>query len=168
MALSSSSEGQQPQQRSPLELATLFRVQAMLWNMPRPGSQDYSDLTEFDLECVRHAGLSALEYLQKSDEHLRVHLEEIVDTLTTLRYGVSSGGDIEYIRTAMVPTQKNLPKHYPVYMQEQTQYALLMLEKHDKLLKQGMTREQENSVVFFTQCLQRLLQKAQTKMTRRR
>ncbi|CAE7392151.1 unnamed protein product, partial [Symbiodinium sp. CCMP2456] len=117
----------------------LKRVESMLNNMPAPGSEGFQDLTDFSFEAIRNGGLHTFQHLPQEVSHLRRQVEEIVDTLTTIRYGVDTEGGVRYIRTGFVfPREKQL-LNLPAYVQHDTGYALSQVEQHRCMFVNGLS-----------------------------
>ena len=132
------------------------RVEKMLYNMPDPGTEGFQDLTDFSFEAIRNGGLHTFQHLPEEVSHLRRQVEEIVDTLTSIRYGVDMEGSVHYIRTGFVFPQEKQLLNLPAYVQHDTRYALSQVDKHRGMFVNGLSEAETarfDDFVMALRCL---------------
>ena len=107
------------------EERVIRRVRVLMKNMPLWDSMEFRDMTEIELESIRHAGIYAVQYVDDNTASLMTHVQETTDVLTSLRYGILAENSVEFIRTGFVFDKSN--QVVPRRLKEELQHALKKL-----------------------------------------
>ena len=139
------------------EHRVLQLASVVLQNLPAPLSEEYYNLCEMPLESIRNAGMFWVQHCHKELQHYIEDVTTVTDLLTTLRYGVSPDGAIEFIRTGYIaPTFQARPV-YPAYLAKELDYGLRMLDKHWHCFEHNANESQSETMERFEEAVEFLL-----------